>query len=179
MAQPTYRDSVMVVRARSQAATRGVVEFGGRRFTCALGRGGRRARKREGDGATPIGTWMLRQVLYRRDRVLRPRTGLSVRAIRRDDGWCDEPSDRNYNRAVLLPYGGRTEALWRNDAVYDLVIVLSHNERPRERGRGSAIFMHLARRGYPATEGCIALSARDLRHVLACCRAGARIVVAR
>ena len=167
----------MVVRALSAGGRRGWLLMGGRGFPCALGRSGRRAVKREGDGATPIGRWELRKILYRRDRVLRPRSGLPVQAIKRSDGWCDAPADRNYNRAVPLPYPASTEALWRADRVYDLIVVLAHNERPRQRGCGSAIFMHLARPGYPPTEGCIALSARDLRQVLAVCARGARVGV--
>jgi L,D-peptidoglycan transpeptidase YkuD (ErfK/YbiS/YcfS/YnhG family) len=124
---------------------------------CALGRSGRRARKREGDGATPVGRWRLLYVLYRSDRVLRPATGLPVKPIGRSDGWCDAPADPNYNRPVRLPYPASAESLWRADGLYDLVVVLSHNHVPRVRGAGSAIFMHLARPGYRPTEGCIAL----------------------
>ncbi len=162
----------LVVRTVSAAATRGHLDLGGRVFPCALGRSGCRAVKREGDGATPIGTWRLLRVLYRRDRVVRPRTGLPVREIGRDDGWCDAAGDRNYNRPVRLPYAATCEAMWRADGLYDVVVVLSHNERPRMTGCGSAIFMHVARPGYSPTEGCIALSVRDLRLVLALCERG-------
>jgi L,D-peptidoglycan transpeptidase YkuD (ErfK/YbiS/YcfS/YnhG family) len=124
-----------------------------------------------------MGQWMLRQVLYRGDRIPRPRTGLPIRSIRKSDGWCDAPADRNYNRAVQLPYAASIEHLHRADHVYDLIIVLSHNERPRVRGAGSAIFMHIARPGYSPTEGCIALSRQHLQHILALCRRDTRIVI--
>ena len=114
----------------------------------ALGRAGIRALKREGDGATPLGRFPVRQVLYRADRVARPRTRLPVRAIRSDDGWCEDPADRNYNRLVKLPSRRSADRLSRSDHLYDLVLVLGYNDRPRVRGKGSAIFVHLARPGY-------------------------------
>jgi L,D-peptidoglycan transpeptidase YkuD (ErfK/YbiS/YcfS/YnhG family) len=168
---------VMVVRALSRRAPRGVLSVAGRTFPCALGRRGQRAIKREGDGATPIGRWDLRSVLYRSDRIPRPHTGLPIKAMRRSDGWCDAPGDRNYNRAVRNPYPASTEQLFRADHVYDLLVVLSHNERPRKRGCGSAIFMHVARPGFSPTEGCVALRIEDLRRVLEVCRRNSRIVV--
>lgn len=119
----------------------------------------------------------MRHVLYRRDRVLRPRTGLPVRAIAVADGWCDASGNCNYNRAVTLPYPASAERLWREDRVYDLIVVLGHNERPRLRGRGSAIFMHAARAGFAPTEGCMALTPRDLRQVLALVGRGSRVCV--
>jgi L,D-peptidoglycan transpeptidase YkuD (ErfK/YbiS/YcfS/YnhG family) len=91
---------------------------------CALGRSGQRSNKREGDGATPLGQWTLRQVLYRSDRIARPRTGLPIKRIHKSDGWCDAPADRNYNRAVRLPYPASIENLYRTDGVYDLIVVL-------------------------------------------------------
>ena len=133
----------------------------------ALGRSGIRALKREGDGATPLGRFPIRQILYRADRVPRPRTRLPVRAIRDGDAWCEEPADRNYNRLVKLAPGSSADRLKRADHLYDLILVLGHNDRPRVRGLGSAIFMHLPREGYAPTAGCIALSMRDLQTLLA------------
>lgn len=132
-------------------------------------------RKREGDGASPVGRFAFLRVLYRADRTQRPRTGLPVAAIRPRDGWCDAPADRNYNRAVTLPYPASAERMWRDDSLYDLVVVLSHNQRPRVRGGGSAVFVHLARPGYAPTEGCIALGEPDLRKLLGRLRRGDRI----
>jgi L,D-peptidoglycan transpeptidase YkuD (ErfK/YbiS/YcfS/YnhG family) len=167
----------LVVRRLSNKVTRGALVLGGLRFACALGRSGCGARKSEGDGATPTGTFRLVDVLYRADRRRRPRTGLPVRPIRRDDGWCDDKRDRNYNRAVQLPYPASTESLWRDDGVYDIVVVLDHNQRPRIRGEGSAIFIHVARPGYPPTEGCVALAARDLEVLLGRLGQGSTVVV--
>ena len=96
----------------------------------------------------------------------RPRTSLPVRAIRRHDGWCDASADRNYNRPVRLPYPAGAERLWREDELYDVVVVLGYNDRPRSRGRGSAIFMHVAMPDYAPTEACIALARAHLLRML-------------
>ena len=151
------RELRLAVGGLSRRATRGWLKIGDHVVPCALGRSGRLTIKREGDGGTPIGRWPLRQIYYRPDHVRRPRSVLSVRALRRSDGWCDEPHDGNYNRHVRVPYHASAEQLWRTDAVDDLIVVLGYNDRPRMRGRGSAIFMHVARQGYTPTEGCIAL----------------------
>jgi L,D-peptidoglycan transpeptidase YkuD (ErfK/YbiS/YcfS/YnhG family) len=156
----------------------GSAVWDGRRMRCALGRSGIRIAKREGDGATPAGTYALRQVLYRPDRVPPPPTLLPVRALRPSDGWCDAPADAAYNRPVQLPYPGRAEALWRADAIYDLVVVLGYNDDPVTPGLGSAIFLHLARTDFAATEGCIALAHDDLASVIAAADGGSRVVVA-
>lgn len=168
--------TVMVV-ARSAAARTGYLHLGPLRLPCALGRGGSRVRKREGDGATPIGRWPVSGVLFRSDRSPRPRTGLPLQRIDRADGWCDAPDDRNYNRAVRHPYPASAERLWREDALYDVVVVLGHNQKPRVRGAGSAIFMHVARPGYLPTEGCIALRRDHLLRLLARLRPGAAVEV--
>ncbi len=143
----------------------------------ALGRSGIAALKREGDGATPLGRSPIRQVLYRADRVARPRTRLPIRAIGANDGWCDDPLSRNYNRLIKLPSKRSAERLKRADHLYDLVLVLGYNDRPRVRGKGSAIFVHLARPGYTPTEGCIALSRRDFSALLALASPGSTISV--
>jgi L,D-peptidoglycan transpeptidase YkuD (ErfK/YbiS/YcfS/YnhG family) len=160
------RVRTVVISGLSAAGSRGVVRLGVLNLPCALGRRGRRARKREGDGATPVGSWQTLRVLYRADRIRRPMTGLPVKPIGRDDGWCDAPADRNYNRPVRLPYPASAEAVWRADGLYDIVVVLSHNTRPRVRGSGSAIFLHVAKSGYAPTEGCIALRREHLPALL-------------
>jgi L,D-peptidoglycan transpeptidase YkuD (ErfK/YbiS/YcfS/YnhG family) len=169
---------VAAVLSLSAASHRGIVRLGGLTFACALGRSGCRARKREGDGATPMGCWRLERVLYRADRVRRPATALPLRRISSSDGWCDAPPDRNYNRPVRHPYPASAERLWREDGLYHLIVVLSHNARPRVRGGGSAVFMHVARPGYLPTEGCIALRRDHLQRLLKRLRPGSRICVA-
>jgi L,D-peptidoglycan transpeptidase YkuD (ErfK/YbiS/YcfS/YnhG family) len=143
----------------------------------ALGRSGIKALKREGDGATPAGRFPVRRVLYRADRVTRPRSVFPLRAIRSDDGWCEDPVDRNYNRLVKLSPRSRADRLTRDDNLYNLILILGHNDRLRVKGRGSAIFVHLARPGYAPTAGCIALSRHDLLMLLAQLRRGSAIYV--
>ena len=146
----------------------GRLVFGGLMFRCAIGKGGvrRAAGKQEGDGATPAARMELRRVLFRADRGAAPRCAVPVEPIARDDAWCDDPSHPAYNRPVRLPFDGSHEVLWRDDHLYDVIGVLGWNDDPVQRGRGSAIFLHLAREGYAPTEGCVALSAADLRALL-------------
>ncbi len=150
----------------------GEAEWKRRRMRCALGRTGVRADKREGDGATPGGAFALRRVLYRADRIPPPATALALQPLEANDGWCDDPADAAYNRMVRLPRDGHCERLWRDDGIYDVLVVLGHNDSPVRAGRGSAIFLHLARPDFRSTEGCVALAAADLLDVLAICRPG-------
>jgi L,D-peptidoglycan transpeptidase YkuD (ErfK/YbiS/YcfS/YnhG family) len=152
----------------------GWMELPGRLARCALGIGGVVAAgaKREGDGGSPAGLWPMRQVLWRPDRGPAPATRLPRVAIEPSDGWCDAPGDEAYNRPVRLPYPASTEALWREDRVYDLILVLGYNDAPVIAGAGSAIFVHLARPGFEPTQGCVALAAADLIHLLARARVG-------
>ncbi|MEM8838849.1 MAG: L,D-transpeptidase family protein [Pseudomonadota bacterium] len=135
-------------------------------FPCALGKGGVGFRKREGDGKTPAETLRPLYVLYRADRILRPKSQLPIRAIGKDEGWCDDVNDRNYNRIVRLPYSASHEQLHRDDALYDIVVVLDYNIRPRIKGLGSAIFLHLARPGFLPTEGCVAVHINVMHRLL-------------
>jgi len=153
------------------------VTVGSRRFRAALGRSGIVASKREGDGATPTGTFDLVAVYYRADRGHPPVTALPRLQIQADHGWCDDLASANYNRPIRLPSAAGHERLFRSDQLYDIVIVLDHNLKPRKRGGGSAIFMHVARPGYLPTEGCIALSAADLRQLLKLAGRGSHIKI--
>lgn len=148
---------------------KGFLSYGGIRIPCALGRGGVRQDKREGDGATPAGVFALRRVLYRADRMAAPATKLPAAPIEPRDGWCDDAADANYNRPVRLPYPARTEALWRDDGLYDVIGVIGYNDDSVVRGLGSAIFLHVATPDYAPTEGCVALPLLDLLDVLAWC----------
>ncbi|MSP00644.1 MAG: hypothetical protein EXR07_06285 [Acetobacteraceae bacterium] len=139
----------------------------GKTFLAALGKGGVRVRKEEGDGATPAGLLPLRRVLYRGDRVPPPRCVVPVEPIAATDGWCDDVTHRDYNRLVHLPHDGRHEHLWRQDEVYDVIGILGWNDSPVVKGLGSAIFLHVARRDYAPTEGCVALALPDLTRILA------------
>jgi L,D-peptidoglycan transpeptidase YkuD (ErfK/YbiS/YcfS/YnhG family) len=127
---------------------------------CALGRSGTTHAKREGDGASPVGRFRVLQAFYRADRLPRPRTLLPLTAIGPQDGWCDDPRNRRYNRPIRLPDPARHERLWREDGLYDVVLDLGFNRCPIHKGRGSAIFLHCAKPGLPPTEGCVALDPR-------------------
>jgi L,D-peptidoglycan transpeptidase YkuD (ErfK/YbiS/YcfS/YnhG family) len=163
------RTSLSVIRVSATPGNRrtGQVKAGAMVFACALGKGGFTHAKREGDGGTPVARLSLRRVWWRADHGRRPRTLLPVRAIRRQDGWCDAPRDRNYNRPVTLPYPASHEKMWRDDHLYDLVLELGWNDAPRQRGKGSAIFLHIARTGFLPTEGCVALRVADAYKLLA------------
>ena len=148
-------------------------------MTCALGRSGlvSQDQKTEGDGATPTGCWPLRRVYWRPDRLEKPETTLPVSAIQTDDGWCDDPTDPAYNRLVRLPYPASCETLTREDELYDIIVVLGHNDNPPVPGKGSAIFLHCAKPGYPPTQGCVALDRADLLRVLARVRPGDTLTI--
>lgn len=145
----------------------GELRWSQRLYRCALGRGGVRTDKREGDGATPAGRFPLRRLLYRPDRLSAPATRLAATPLSSLDGWCDDPADPGYNNPVRLPYAGRHEELWRADHLYDVIVVIGHNDAPVVPGLGSAIFMHIARLDYGPTQGCVALAPHDLLSLLA------------
>ncbi len=148
-------------RARTLAWAGGVTP-------CAIGRGGPcpAADKHEGDGRTPIGRWPVRGILLRPDRVARP-AGLALpwRWLRADDGWSDDPADPAYNRPVRHPHARSAERMWREDGLYDVIVVLGHNDAPPQAGRGSAIFLHCWRDG-ATTEGCVAVPRETLLAIL-------------
>ena len=169
------RPRPILVRRAPSNRSHARIALGHRIRPAARGRSGIRALKREGDGATPLGRFPVREVLYRADRGPRPRTRLPLRAIRDRDGWCEDPAGRNYNRLVKRDLHAGTDALKRDDHLYDLVLVLGYNDRPRVRGKGSAIFIHLAREGFAPTQGCIALSRHDLTMLLARLEPGSTI----
>lgn len=155
------------VRVRSSRNTRGRLVGGGVDLAAAIGRSGLTALKREGDGASPRGRFRIVGGFYRPDRFgSRPRAGVPLFPLRPDDGWCDDPADRNYNRLIGRPYPRSHEAMWRDDHVYDVVLVLDVNLRPRVRGGGSAIFFHLARPDFGPTAGCLAVSRADMLRLL-------------
>jgi L,D-peptidoglycan transpeptidase YkuD (ErfK/YbiS/YcfS/YnhG family) len=169
--------SLLRVRTRPTGRSQGILRAGALTLPVALGRGGIRANKREGDGGTPRGRFRLVRLWWRADRHPRPPTLLPTRRIRPDDGWCEDPADRHYNRPVTVPPGGKADRLARADTLYDFIIELDHNTRPRVAGRGSAVFVHAARPGFAPTAGCIALELPILRRLLAQLGPGSTIVV--
>ncbi|MSP30102.1 MAG: hypothetical protein EXR09_06550 [Acetobacteraceae bacterium] len=152
---------------RASIGADGVLSLAGQHFRGVVGKSGLRVRKEEGDGATPVCLLVLRRVLYRADRLAAPACAVPVEPIGPTDGWCDDPGHADYNRMISLPHDARHEVLWRPDGLYDIVGLLGWNDSPVVSGKGSAIFLHVARTDFSPTEGCIALGLDDLRRVLA------------
>lgn len=156
----------IAIRAAAGNPHRGWLIAGGRAIPVALGRGGIRANKREGDGGTPKGTFHPRQLWWRADRHRQPRTFLPVRAIAPEDAWCENPSHRHYNRPVRLDRDSAGDRLRREDHLYDFIVEIDHNSRPRIAGRGSAVFLHLARDNFGPTAGCVSMTKSAMLHLL-------------
>ena len=165
----------LVVSSSPQGPT---LDWGAGPRRCAIGPAGIGAKQREGDGVTPSGTFALREVFYRADRIAMPVTVLPLWKIEANDGWCDSPEDQNYNRLVTLPYTASAETLWRDDAVYDIVVVIGFNDEPVYAGKGSAIFLHIAKPDFSPTAGCVALTEADLRAALEQLQPGDKITIA-
>ncbi|QPC88517.1 L,D-transpeptidase family protein [Mesorhizobium sp. NBSH29] len=155
------------MRARPGNRSQGLLNVAGTIFPCALGPGGITARKREGDGGTPLGRLRIVSGYFRNDHFVTARqTRVPMQPIAATLGWCEVPDDRNYNRPVRIPYCASHETMHRLDNLYDACLVLDWNLKPRLRGRGSAIFFHLARPGFTPTQGCVAVAAATMRRLL-------------
>jgi L,D-peptidoglycan transpeptidase YkuD (ErfK/YbiS/YcfS/YnhG family) len=157
----------------------GHLKWPARTVRCALGRSGIGAQKSEGDGITPAGQFPLRRVFYRPDRLAKPQTNLPVLPLRPDMGWCDAPLHAAYNTLITRPFSARHERLWRADRVYDVIVELGYNDNPIVPGRGSAIFLHVARKQYQPTEGCVAINRANLLSLLRQCGEETTIMIGR
>ncbi len=161
-------DHIKIIKAIAAHSndTQGRLIAGGLDVVCAFGRSGLTDKKEEGDGATPIGKWPLRQLFRRPDRPTPPDTSLPDREIAPDSGWCDDPGHESYNQLVKLPFSASHERLWRDDELYDLMVPLGYNDDVIVPGKGSAIFFHLAKKNYQPTEGCVAIAEEHMRALL-------------
>ena len=157
---------VLTVQADSADSSLGWATLGSHRWRCAVGAGGIREDKVEGDSATPAGEFPLRRFYFRNDRLVLPTVGLPARPISRHDGWCDDPRADAYNRLVHVPNDWSHEKMWREDGLYDLVVVVGYNDDPPEGEWGSAIFLHIARDDMAATRGCVAFARADLMELV-------------
>ena len=157
---------MILVHAAAGDPRRGWLTSDGWTVPVALGRGGIIANKREGDGGTPKGIFRPRQLWWRADRHPRPRTLLPARAIRPDDGWCEDPLDRHYNQPIRLEGDRGGDRLQRDDHLYDFIVEIDHNAAPRVAGRGSAVFLHLARRDFSPTAGCVSMTKSAMLRLL-------------
>jgi L,D-peptidoglycan transpeptidase YkuD (ErfK/YbiS/YcfS/YnhG family) len=176
----TSRDRPLgAIRIRTAAGDprRGWLTAAGQTVPVALGRGGVRANKREGDGGTPKGTFRPRRLWWRADRHPRPSTFLPVRTIRPEDAWCEDPSSRHYNRPIRLQRGRSGDRLRRDDHLYDFIVEIDHNSSPRIAGRGSAVFLHLARENFSPTAGCVSMTRAAMLRLLARLGPRTRIVI--
>jgi L,D-peptidoglycan transpeptidase YkuD (ErfK/YbiS/YcfS/YnhG family) len=169
--------SRIAVRRKPGDASRGWLIAGMLALPVALGRGGIKANKREGDGGTPRGRFRPRRLWWRADKHSRPATTLPAQRIRPDDGWCEDPADRHYNQPIKVPPKVKADRLARKDNLYDFIVEIDHNTRPRVAGRGSAVFVHAARQGFAPTAGCVALELHTLRRLIARLGPRTRIVV--
>jgi L,D-peptidoglycan transpeptidase YkuD (ErfK/YbiS/YcfS/YnhG family) len=153
---------LLSVQADSGETSLAWARLGDKRWRCTVGAGGIREDKVEGDAATPAGIFPLRRILFRNDRLVLPKVRLPARPINQHDGWCDDPRSATYNRLVRIPNEWTHERMWREDELYDLVVVVGYNDDPPEGEWGSAIFLHVARQDYSPTRGCVAFARDDL-----------------
>jgi len=167
----------MDIRVTNQGKAQ-YTDWGAGARRCAVGRAGIAEKIREGDGVTPIGAWPLRRVLYRPDRMVSPRCVLPIAPLQPYHGWCETPGDPDYNTLVRLPHPAAAETMWRDDHLYDVVVVVGYNDDPVIAGKGSAIFLHLARADFTPTAGCVALALPDLLEALAQLAPNDRLIVA-
>jgi L,D-peptidoglycan transpeptidase YkuD (ErfK/YbiS/YcfS/YnhG family) len=159
--------SAVSIRAAAGNPCRGWLTANGLTIAVALGRGGIRANKREGDGGTPRGVFRPLRLWWRADRAPRPSTGLPLRIIGPNDAWCEDPTSRHYNRPIRRGRDQNGDRLRRDDHLYDFIIEIDHNTRPRTAWRGSAVFLHLARDNFGPTAGCVAMTKPAMLRLLA------------
>ena len=167
---PTRNTINLIFMNKIKVNSKGALFFDGKEYKCVIGKNGVSVDKKEGDGATPIGCFPIRRVFYRADKVEKPVSPFETIVLTRDDGWCDGINDLKYNQLIKLPYPASHENLWREeDDLYDIIVDLGYNDNPPVPGKGSAIFMHIARSTFTPTAGCIALSLSDLMEILKNC----------
>ena len=139
-----------------------VLKYKNLKFKCALGEAGIGKKREEGDNITPKGSYKLLKLFYRSDRIPNFKTVLKKKKINKKMGWCDDVNNKNYNKLINLPSSFSHEKLFRKDNIYDLIIPINYNTKKIVKGKGSAIFLHVAKKNYEPTRGCIALKKKDL-----------------
>ena len=133
---------------------------------CAVGKRGIGYKKKEGDLITPAGIYKIKYLLYRKDRIKKIKTKLKKIAIRKDTGWCDDSKSPKYNQFIYLPSIYNHEKLFKKNNIYDIILVLNYNMNPVKKNKGSAIFIHVAKKNYKKTEGCIAVRKTQLLKIV-------------
>ena len=142
------------------------IYFGEYKVKCAIGKRGISRKKREGDGCTPKGFFKFKYLFYRKDRVAKIKSYLKKIIIKKNMGWCDDPGSNSYNKLIKFPFFYSAEKLHKNENIYDLILVINYNLKPIIKNKGSAIFLHIAKKNYSPTEGCIAISKKDMKLLL-------------
>ena len=145
----------------------GFIQHKNFKFRCSLGSGGVHQKKREGDNITPVGIFKITKIYFRSDRIKNFTTPIKKIQIKKNMGWCDDSSTKLYNKQIKLPSRFGHEKLYRKDNLYDLVLVLDYNTNPIIKNKGSAIFIHVAKKNFSNTAGCIGLAKEDLLILLA------------
>ena len=136
------------------------------RIKCSIGKRGIKKKRTEGDKSTPKGIFKIKYLLYRKDRLSDIKTKLKKYSIKKNMGWCDDVNSKKYNKLIILPSNLKHEKLYIKDHIYDLVIVINYNMNPIVKNKGSAIFLHIAKKNYSPTKGCVAISKKDMRILL-------------
>ena len=155
----------------------GYLKYKKLKFKCALGKAGIGKKKREGDYITPKGAFKIVKIYYREDRIRNITSKLKLIKIKNNMGWCDDPKSKKYNQLIKLPSKYRHEKLFRNDRIYDLILVLDYNMNPIIKNKGSAIFIHIAKNNYCKTKGCLALKKKDLIEIISKIKRDTKIII--
>ena len=138
------------------------ISYNNYKAKCAVGKRGISIKKKEGDFITPKGTFKIREIFYRKDRVQNLITRIKKTVIRKNMGWCDDPKSKKYNKLIYFPFKHSAEKLYRRENIYDIILVLNFNMNPVKKNKGSAIFIHVAKKNFQPTQGCIALDKSEL-----------------
>ena len=142
------------------------LHFSNYKIKCAIGKRGISRKKREGDGCTPKGAFKFKYLLYRKDKIFKIRSHLKKIVIKKNMGWCDDSSSNSYNKLIKFPFIHSAEKLYRKESIYDVILVINYNLKPIVKDKGSAIFLHIAKKNYSPTKGCLAISKKDMKLLL-------------
>tara|TARA_X000000368_G_scaffold404029_1_gene379631 strand:+ start:1704 stop:2195 length:492 start_codon:yes stop_codon:yes gene_type:complete len=153
------------------------IKFGNYKIKCAIGKRGISSKKREGDNYTPRGTFKFKGLLYRKDRVLNIKTSLFKKSIKENMGWCDDTNSKHYNKLIKFPFRYSAEKLYRSDYIYDIILIMDYNQNPVIKGKGSAIFLHISKKNYSPTLGCIAIKKKHMRLLLRMIHKNSKITI--
>jgi len=153
------------------------IHFNNYKVKCAVGKRGISSKKVEGDNKTPRGTFKIQAIYYRKDRMKELKSLIKKKNIRKNMGWCDDSKSKKYNKLIKFPFSWGAEKLYLNSRIYDILLILNFNNKPVKRRKGSAIFIHIAKKNYAPTKGCIAVSKIDMRKIVSRIRRNSKITI--